>query len=113
MQATRYERAFDAGGFAALAQSAGDGIRLLFAYAQLLLSISTNDATYGTTATEPSFGRNGKKNSRTKRKSQRFRQPLKPLKINLYRKIKNRSFSVNATAMCSSILKRSANPFKP
>lgn len=32
-----------------------DGIRLLFAYAQLLMSIATNTASYGTTATEPKF----------------------------------------------------------
>lgn len=32
-----------------------DGIRLLFAYSQVLMSISTNDALYATTATKPKF----------------------------------------------------------
>jgi len=57
-----------------------DGIRLLFAYSQLLLSISTNDALYGTTATKEKFWSKWEEKFEQKDAEQKFISALHSLK---------------------------------
>ncbi len=57
-----------------------DGIRLLFAYSQLLLSISTNMALYGTTATKEKFWSKWEERFDTEAAEQTFQATLATIK---------------------------------
>jgi len=57
-----------------------DGIRLLFAYTQVLLSIATNVAAYATTATKEKFWSKWEEQFESKVDEQQFRQTLAAIK---------------------------------
>ncbi len=57
-----------------------DGIRLLFSYAQILLSISTNDASYATTATEPKFWSKWEEKFEEKQDESAFKATIESIK---------------------------------
>ncbi len=57
-----------------------DGIRLLFSYAQVLLSIATNVASYATTATKEKFWSMWEEKFEEKEAEQRFQSTLQELK---------------------------------
>lgn len=53
-----------------------DGIRLLYAYSQVLLSIATNDASYATTATKEKFWSKWEEQFESPAKEQQFQQAI-------------------------------------
>ncbi|MBN8684404.1 MAG: type I restriction endonuclease subunit R [Chitinophagales bacterium] len=57
-----------------------DGIRLLFAYAQILLSIATNNAAYATTATKEKFWSKWEEQFETPEAEQQFKSELMTVK---------------------------------
>lgn len=57
-----------------------DGIRLLYAYSQILLGLATNDAAYATTGTKEKFWSKWKEQMESEAEAQQFGQTLSELK---------------------------------